>query len=78
MQSWGPLTMIQFSYKTVKLHDKWGHRLRLQSLEKASRLLPWLSSFDVAGTRGIYLGCHHIALLRLAAKLSHVGMMWMG
>jgi hypothetical protein len=27
----------------------------------------------VAGARDDFWGCHHLALLRLAAKLSHVG-----
>jgi hypothetical protein len=38
-----------------------------------ARLSSWLSGVDVAGARDNFWGCHHIALLHLAAKLFHVG-----
>jgi hypothetical protein len=38
-----------------------------------ARLSSWLSGVDEAGARDNFWGCHHIALLHLAAKLFHVG-----
>jgi hypothetical protein len=38
-----------------------------------ARLSSWLSGVDMAGAWDDFWGCHHLALLHLAAKLSHVG-----
>jgi hypothetical protein len=42
----------------------------------------WLSSrlpgIDMAGAQDGSWGSHHLALLRLATMLSHVGVMWLG
>jgi hypothetical protein len=50
-----------------------GKKFRLQSSEKATRLSPWLPGIDMVGAREGFSWCCHLALLLLAAKLSHVG-----
>jgi hypothetical protein len=37
-----------------------------------TRLSSWPLGVNVAGARDRFWGCHHLALLRLAVKLSHV------
>jgi hypothetical protein len=49
------------------------YKYRLQSPEKAARPSSWFPGIDVAGAHDGFLGCHHLALLRLVGKLSHVG-----
>jgi hypothetical protein len=50
-----------------------GWKYQLQSSQRAARLSSWFPGVDVAGTQGGCWGCHHLTLLRLAAKLFHVG-----
>jgi hypothetical protein len=44
-----------------------------QSLERIARLFFGLPGVDMATVQDSFWGCHHLALLCLAAKLSHVG-----
>jgi hypothetical protein len=50
-----------------------GWKYRLYSLEKAARLSPWFLGVDVASAQDGLWGCHHLALLYLPTKYSHVG-----
>jgi hypothetical protein len=50
-----------------------GSKYRLWSLLYAARLSSRLPGVDVAGDRDDIWGCHHLALLRLDAKPSHMG-----
>jgi hypothetical protein len=47
-------------------------------LWKDARLSSCLPDIDVDGTREGFWGCHRLSPLCLVAKLSHVGLMWMG
>jgi hypothetical protein len=45
----------------------------LHSSLQAAQLSSRLPSFDMAGARDGFWGCHHHALVHLVPKLSHVG-----
>jgi hypothetical protein len=45
----------------------------LPRLDRYARLSPWLPDIDVAAARDDSWSGHHLSLLRLAIKLSHVG-----
>jgi hypothetical protein len=50
-----------------------GRKDRLRSSLQATQLSSRLPSFDMAVARDGFWGYHHLALLRLVPKLSHVG-----
>jgi hypothetical protein len=50
-----------------------GLKYRLWTLLYAAWLSSRLTGVDVAGDRDDIWGCHHLALLRLFAKPSHMG-----
>jgi hypothetical protein len=55
-----------------------GYKYQLRSSLQAARLSSRLTSVDVADARDGFWGYHHLTLLCLAAKPSHLGLMWMG
>jgi hypothetical protein len=50
-----------------------GWKYRLCSSLQAARLSSWLPGIEVADAWDCFWGRHHLALLRLVAKPSHVG-----
>jgi hypothetical protein len=49
-----------------------GWKYQMWSSPRVTQLSSWLLGVNVAGAWDYIKGCHHIALPRLAAKLSHV------
>jgi hypothetical protein len=52
-------------------------KYRLQNPENVALLSIWLPGIDVARAQDGSLWCYRLALLCLAAKLFHLGVMWM-
>jgi hypothetical protein len=50
-----------------------GWKYWLWSSLQAAQLSSWLLGVDVAGAQDGFWSCHHLALLRLVAKPSHMG-----